>query len=262
MDHLLYPQQSSYPQIKIPYLTSGAVANYDGDDFIAFPSNAGWQNGDGEWYDCEPSLAAARTQSWLFFGLLSEILGTVVHEPDFVAKDDEQNLCVTTESKLPLLLRKHFRSKVPPLLHYFGKNMLVELSALLTFPVGLFLKDWLRRKMVDAPPKLHFLTKAAMVEAEKEVRRVESTFLHCEDVQLVCLSVRALLWSLRNAAANRDFTILMRGSLELSSSAYLKRLLVERGMCPHHLNTLEKRSAVATLYYLSGLHRTLGVHQQ
>ena len=100
-----------------------------------------------------------------------------------------------------------------------------------------------------------------MVEAERELRRVEVVFPNSENVHLVCLSIRALLWSLRNATANRDYTILIRSSMELSPSPYLGRLLVERGMCPHYLRVFEKRSSVATLHYLAGFHGSYEMHR-
>ena len=99
-----------------------------------------------------------------------------------------------------------------------------------------------------------------MIKAEDGVRSIEAAFPDCDDVHLVCLSIRALLWSLRNAVANQKFTIIKRSALELSFSPYLKRLLVERGICPHYLATIEERSSVVLLHYLAGLYRPVGPH--
>ena len=261
MDHLPYPQVASYSQIKIPYLESQAVARYSGDNFIDFPKRAGWQSEDTVWYACEPGLAAARAQAWLFFGLLIEVLGPSVTSHDFTTSDVNHNLFVSTKDRLPRLLRERFHPRVPPMLRYLAKDFLVAVLTFLTLPVGLFIRDELRQKITDPPPKLRSKTRAAMVEVEKQVRTLDSAFPKSEEVHLVCLSIRTLLWSLRNAAANRDFSILMRTSMELSGDAYLEHLLVERGWCPHKVSMLASRSSVATLHYLSGLQCPVGEHQ-
>lgn len=260
MDHLPYPDDAVYPQIQIPYLAPEAVAVYHGDNFVNFPVQAGWKEGDGDWFDCEPSIAAARAQSWLFFGLLTEVVGPALSETSFVASNGEHKVFVSTKTRLPPLLGKRFRSKEPLVRVMYASPLLFILLLIITLGTILF-KAELRHRISGAAKKLRSKLRVAMIEAEDEVRRIEVAFPNCDDVHLVCLSIRALLWSLRNAAANRDFTILKKSSLELSSSPYLKRLIIERGMCPHYLATIDERSSVVTLHYLAALYRPVGPHR-
>lgn len=260
MDHLPYPEDAVYPRIQVPYLATEAVAVYHGDNFVDFPVQAGWGEGDGDWFDCEPSLAAARAQSWLFFGLLREVVGPTFSEASFIARDGEHNDFVSTKTRLPLLLRKRFRAKEPLLRMMYEGPCHFILLLIITLGTILFIAE-LRHRISGAAKKLRWKYRIAMIKAEDEVRSIEAAFPDCDDVHLVCLSIRALLWSLRNAVASRDFTIVKRSSLELSSSPYLKHLLIERGMCPHHLATIDERSSVVTLHYLAGLARPIGPHR-
>ena len=237
MDHLPYPDDAVYPRIRIPYLATRAVTVYHGDNFVDFPVQAGWKEGERDWFHCEPSAAAARAQSWLFFGLLREVLGPTFSEASLIASDDEYKQFVSMKNVLPSLLGKRFRSRA------------------VLYKAVLYYRAFGTRKMLRSKYRI------AMIKAEDEVRRIEAAFSNCDDIHLVCLSIRALLWSLRNAVVDQDFTIMKRSVLELSSSPYLKHLLIERGICPHYLATIEERSSVVLLHYLAGLYRPVGLHR-
>ena len=259
MDHLPYPDDAVYPQIRIPYLAPRAVTVYHGDNFIDFPAQAGWGEGKGDWFYCEPSTAAARAQSWLFFGLLREVIGPTFSETSFIASDDEQKQFVSTKTSLPPLLGKRFRSREPVVRLMFEAPFHFMFVVIITLGTILF-KAELRHHLSGTRKELLSKYRVAMIKAEDEVRSIEAAFQDCDDVHLVCLSIRTLLWSLRNAVANQDFTIMKRSVLELSSSPYLKRLLIERGICPHYIATIEERSSVVLLHYLAGLDRPIGPH--
>ena len=259
MDHLPYPNDAVYPQIQIPYLAPRAVTVYHGDNFIDFPAQAGWEDGSGDWFHCEPPIAAARAQSWLFFGLLREVIGPTFSESSFIASDDAQKQFVSTKTSLPPLLEKRFRSRQPVVANMFEDRFYFFFIFITTLGTILF-KTELRHHLSGTRKKLLSRYRVAMIKAEDEVRSIEAAFPDCDDVHLVCLSIRALLWSLRNAVANQDLTIMKRSALELSSSPYLKRLLIERGICPHYLATIEERSSVVLLHYLAGLDRPIGPH--
>ena len=259
MDHLPYPDDAVCPQVRIPYLAPRAITVYHGDNFVNFPTQAGWVEGKGDWFNCEPSTAAARAQSWLFFGLLREVIGPTFSETSFIASDDEQKQFVSTKTSLPPLLGKRFRSREPVVRLMFEHPFHFMLVVIITLGTILF-KAELRHRLSGTRKKLLSKYRVAMIKAEVEVRSIEGAFPDCDDFHLVCLSIRALLWSLRNAVANQDCTIMKGSTLKLSSSPYLKRLLIERGICPHYLATIEDRSSVVLLHYLAGLYRPIGPH--
>ncbi|KAL8672640.1 MAG: hypothetical protein Q9168_002916 [Polycauliona sp. 1 TL-2023] len=235
MDHLPYPENAMYPPIRIPYLAPRAPEVYHGVNFDAFPVEAGWTEGKSDWFQCEATIAAARAQSWLFFGLLKEVIGPEFSEYSFIASNNEHGQFVSTKIVLPILLGNQFCSHEP-------------------------LKFALRYRVFHAAKKQLYKYRNAMIKVEEEIRSIEYAFPDCNDIDLVCLSIRALLWSLRNAIVNQDCTISTRTVLELSSSRYLRTLLTQRGMCPHYLATIEERCSVVLLHYLAGLHRPIGQH--
>ncbi|KAL8797879.1 MAG: hypothetical protein Q9195_000231 [Heterodermia aff. obscurata] len=167
---------------------------------------------------------------------------------------------VSTKEYLPALLRKRFGSKDQLIRMLYESPPLAML--LLVISLGsILLKTELRQRISGTAKKLQSKHQTVMGKAENEVRDLEDAFPNNVDVQLVCLSIRALLWSLRNAIANRNPSTLKRTSLELGSSSYLKSLLIQRGMCPHYLATIEDRSSVAALHYLAGIPRSIGPHR-
>jgi hypothetical protein len=181
---------------------------------VDFPIQAGWKEGDGNWVDCEPSIAAARAQSWLFFDPLKELVGNTFSEPDFVARDGEHKNFVSTKTRLPSLLGKRFGSKELLFRLMFIAPPHFIFILILTLGTILFKAEF-RHRISGVAQKLRSKMRAAMIEAEHEDWGTETAFPDSDDVHLVCLSIRALLWSLRNALAEQDFTILKKSSLEL-----------------------------------------------
>lgn len=260
MDHLPYPDNAAYPLIQIPYLVNEDVARYEGGGFEGFPQEAGWMEGEGTWFDCEPCTAAARAQAWLYLGLLKEIMGCEIYQASFVTSNQQHGLVLSTKRGLPPLLRRRFRSKEPLVQlmymapHFFILLVIISMGTLL-------LKAEMRQRISGTRKKQHSNINRALVTAERELRSLETTFPYCSDVLLVCLSIRALVWSIRNASAHQDPTVLKRSYMEMSSSPFLERTLIERGMCPHYLAIINERSSVATLHFLSGLDRPVLQHQ-
>lgn len=92
MDHLCLPLRPALVPIKVPFICTEA---YDGGPFLAYPERNGWQiaitnpgkivvevSKSGEQTPIED--AQAFLQTWLYFGLLHEVLGSSVRLEDFV----------------------------------------------------------------------------------------------------------------------------------------------------------------------------------
>lgn len=102
MDHVPQPAQCSAPPLQVPHI---AETTYDFSGFETFPQRQGFVR-DGHLDATRPSIElASLMQSWLYFGLLSEILGRPVHSDDFVQSmpPDHAYPEVLCSSKLPLL---------------------------------------------------------------------------------------------------------------------------------------------------------------
>ena len=153
MDHLPYPDDAVYPQIRIPYLATGAVTVYHGDNFIDFLVQPGRKEGEGDWFHCEPSTAATRAQSWLFFGLLREVIGPTFSETSFIASDDEHKKFVSTKTMLPRLLGKRFRSREPLVRVMYESPCHFILLLIITLGTVLF-KAELRHRVSGSKKKL------------------------------------------------------------------------------------------------------------
>ena len=98
MDHLPYPDNATWPPIKIPYLCAD-VERYDGLDFVGFPSRMGWTD-----WSLWSSREIARIQSWLYFGLLAELFGSSFDENHFIKNSTDGKSYITT-CTLPALLK-------------------------------------------------------------------------------------------------------------------------------------------------------------
>jgi len=105
MDHII-----NDINLSVPYLVQ---APYCGDDYHSFPEREGWALGeDGLWSRIgaaevaggpnDQSSLEAFLQSWLFFGLLTEVVGSITIE-DFMYQSSHGDWYVTTE-KLPQYL--------------------------------------------------------------------------------------------------------------------------------------------------------------
>lgn len=101
LDHLPHVEDPAYIPVKVPFL--GVL--YDGSDFSTYPQSKGWDTeqllsgwlGERLGADAESFL-----QSWLFFGALSEVFGTVgieLDQEDFVRSDASGNKWITTRAR-------------------------------------------------------------------------------------------------------------------------------------------------------------------
>ncbi|KAL6228812.1 hypothetical protein BDW75DRAFT_226176 [Aspergillus navahoensis] len=107
MDHLVLPT-GTRPYIKVPYK---CTLEYTPGDFIAFPERHGWTRehllGDDNFGGKDPADIEAFFQTWLYFGMLLEILhiaGVKAEAEDFVCWEDD-GAFVSTMALPSLLLR-------------------------------------------------------------------------------------------------------------------------------------------------------------
>ena len=76
---------------------------YDDGGFTRFPARSGFDKKrllGGDFTEHSPAVTAAFLQSWLYFGMMSEVFGRHVEQEDFVVEDDQGHCFVTTEHSL------------------------------------------------------------------------------------------------------------------------------------------------------------------
>ncbi|CAO1599190.1 hypothetical protein XANCAGTX0491_002930 [Xanthoria calcicola] len=110
MNHLPLPHETPYHHLHVPYLD---CIPHDNGSWYTYPQRHGWQvhqnkgktvllrNGE------KRSIAenAAFVQSWLYFGLLREVLGDLLDVEQFRRKQADGTMAVSTERLEPLLGR-------------------------------------------------------------------------------------------------------------------------------------------------------------
>ncbi|MCJ1323578.1 hypothetical protein MMC10_000239 [Thelotrema lepadinum] len=106
MDHLPLPQSPKYPPLEIPFLGLG----YLGGDFLDYDQRQGITYAD-LFSTSSPSKRADRVasffQSWLFFGLIDNVLDTSIPTETFLREDLSQNSehrILLSTAKLPSLV--------------------------------------------------------------------------------------------------------------------------------------------------------------
>jgi hypothetical protein len=109
MEHLP-PVSDPFEPIVIPYIGD---CEYDRLDFAGYPSRRGWDIDRllmGDFQDAPTANAAIFLQTWLFFGLMHEILAVEIRTADFIRIDVSGKKWLTTK-KLPDYLQA-FRRQV------------------------------------------------------------------------------------------------------------------------------------------------------
>lgn len=106
MDHLPQASQPAFPYPKIPYFESFV---YDDAGFSGFPARMGFDKQRlllGDFTEHSATATAAFLQSWLYFGMMSEVLDTHVERDVFVVEDHQAHKFITTkDSLLPYIQR-------------------------------------------------------------------------------------------------------------------------------------------------------------
>jgi hypothetical protein len=105
-DHLPLPRRPLYDPTEVVYLGGGEA--YDGGSFITYTSRRGWSDKD----ICDPSKSGRPVeeivtffQTWLFWGLLTDVLRIPIHERHLVGQNKWGQLVITTKHLPELILR-------------------------------------------------------------------------------------------------------------------------------------------------------------
>ena len=224
MDHLPYSNEAILPPIQIPYLCSH-VEIYDGFGLKGFTQRAKWkvEGSEIEWYARD---AAARAQSWLYFGLLEELLGEPFKRHLFIEKVSREQEYITSQ-RLPSLLKdwcySNFRTLNP-----FRRPLRPEE---LVSKTG--------ERLVD------ILT---LVEEQSEILDSE-----VPTARLTSLSIKTLIWSFKNAIITYTPVLWTWAELRPRQSRLIKMRMLESGICPYWTEIYLTRYSSALLYCMSSL---------
>lgn len=222
MDHLPCSENHLWQHVRVPYLCQ---EEYDGLAFSDYPVRKGWQDAHSRALDLSRRSRddqSAFLQTWLFFGMLTEVFGVPVSTQDFV-KDDQ----VTTERLSEYTLRWHER--------------LLSMSGARRQECHITAQQCLRTV------RDHCLT------------LLDETTSDCPLNPEIRLSVRILGESLSQTKHWIWMSILGHnppGYIDVRSkwgpSKLLGEMLLEKNWCPNHINFLEHyppASSNSGLYY-------------
>lgn len=111
MDHLPLPHDPAIGSLTIPFLCTD---EYDNGAFSSYPGRHGWNVQPNSWpipllqynkHVVDTSEIGAFLQTWLYFGLLSDTLGTSVNADSFAALDQESSVRRFSSSSLEDMIR-------------------------------------------------------------------------------------------------------------------------------------------------------------
>ena len=106
MDHLPQASNSAFPYPRVPIL-EGFV--YDDGGFTGFPARMGFDKKRllaGDFAEHSSTITAAFLQSWLYFGMMSEVLGIHVERADFIVDDHQGQSSITSKPSLLLYIQR------------------------------------------------------------------------------------------------------------------------------------------------------------
>jgi hypothetical protein len=228
MDHIPCSESYLWQHVRVPLLCE---ENYDGLAFSDYPLRKGWQDANSsviKFDQHSQEEQSAFLQTWLFFGMLVEVLGVPVVMEDFV--QDNQ---VTTRRLSEYTLQWYER--------------LLSMSE-------------------DRRQECHMRAQQCLIKVRGYcLILLDETTPDCPLTPEVRLSIRILGESLSQTKHWIWRSILGRnptGYLDVrgkwGKSRLLERLLLEKKWCPNHIAFLQNyppASSNSGLYYASSLHR-------
>lgn len=115
MDHIPQPLNSDRGRIVIPYLADEAPV-YDGQGFADFPLRCGYSISEGGTTPInddhhDGTSYCALLQSWLWFGLLQEVLQTAISRQDFIQLRIDGQKVLNTRSLLTCISETRIKCK-------------------------------------------------------------------------------------------------------------------------------------------------------
>ena len=230
MDHLPYPNNATLPPLRVPYLC-GDVESYDGLGLEEFPRRKGWTTNipPSQW----STRDTARMQSWLFFGLLEELAGQSFERHHFLDVSTDGQQYVTTR-KLPALL----------------KDRCQENSRLYLRMASLGFRDMSQRGFLRGRPHVRLNER---VTISLRLAEEQSDILDAEtpSARTITLSIKILIWSIRNALTTYLPSREENSNLTLRQSRLLRLRMLDGGKCPYWTEVYLQTYSAAMIYYLA-----------
>jgi hypothetical protein len=249
MDHLPYPPDPATAPVQVPFCCENTDL-YDGGSWKSFPERVGWTSNDSShlWLSGDPEVDIARAQSWMFFGLLELVFGPKFNYDAFTYIDQMSGRKLVTTAALPGLLEE-----------LSGKQKWTAAGVL-------------KLVLTDQPPPFVRVGQEGDIndtlQLYIDVLRMASQEL-CRFVpasmtsSAVLLSIRALIWSLRNAIATSVPSVLSERFVDITiSDQYLNKRMVDSGICPYWIDQHSKNYSVGTLNYVAAIRRPQHVHSK
>jgi hypothetical protein len=240
MEH--YPAPDGTEPIEVPYL---AAQEYDGGEFITYPSRRGWSDNDLKGYqnfgNRSPEEVEAFFQTWLYFGFVIEVFGIVgvqFKTQDFIRTGQNGERYITTQV-LPDAIKKwrdkdevdeNDKSKAAQ-----AKSTKAQRHALAMKPIITLVLQYAKRYCAN------------------ENVDIQVPFFPISPK--VSLSIIALGTTITTCATLIYQAPHFRRYLEPSwpKSLFLKERLVRSGWCPRDISQILKEGDVCGHYYFGSL---------
>lgn len=227
MDHLPYPEDPALPPLEIPYICEN-IKKYDGRDYFRFPIRSQWSQDVEYWHECSADDAAARAQSWLYFGLLEVCLGDKFDLGGFTRVCSRSGNRVITLANLESLIPEHDRIRLK--------------EAIRPSPIPDAQGADAKSSLVDSWLVTLCLSVRNLARPLQGMSRLANT---------IFISIEVLIWSLLGISGYS-----IRLSYDLPSGATndtLKDRMIGTGWCPFWIEEYTSSCPAVFLYYLGAL---------
>ena len=222
MDHLPIPAEPAYPPLEVPFLGCG----YYGGLFLTYPDREGITRADiyRRSLTSKPrEQVSAFLQSWLFFGLVTEVLQREISTEDFVCTNDKGKKILTT-ARLP------------------------ELTL-----------EWIQyvRRLSDDKQGALKTTQSYLAEARSVLLYIPvySPELLDHEVSISLAAVGEYLTAATSAAYQTPSVNVPKWIPGLTSDDLFSLRMRAQGWCPSEIGILRSKTSVEVLHYASHLDR-------
>ena len=220
MDHYA-PISNPHRPVRVPYLGG----QYDDLDFAGYPSRHNWDIDrlrEGDFQGASRRDAAQFLQTWLYFGLLHEVLDMPIAAADFFRPDGPQEYVITTAKLADYLRSWKLRSEqLSPGAREVHNDRVVE---------GFNSSYYVWRGFVDRE-RDHGNPNPIPPEIELSIQILATTLEHCANVAFD-VPVAALPW-------------------RLARNPWLTRRMIGDGWCPTVIEQIWNPTHLAIQYYAS-----------
>ena len=243
MDHLKeLPISTAHEAIHVPYIQGGI---YDNQGFLDYPERKG--------YDVEAmykgnlrgrTFADARRllQGWLFFGLLSAFLGTVIDPQDFIQEDGSMQSGFRLSTNVLEKRLTRWRERILEYTHEEKQQIAKELLSYIR-TTSTVTKS---KAMIELMgPELHLAI------------CVLGSTLDKARLTLKLLVSHGIHQPAETEKPSADFDKMEDDGVSFGASSILRQRMLENGWCPFHVQRLENDIAPAAMYFSSMLQRPI-----